>query len=890
MTKKACCCEPGGTYIAIPCKAFATIVVSNNSSTTIFPNLLNRPNVNGNFDSSRDVLYISRGGGGGANSNTASKGGNAAYAEYKINAQLNYKILAGAGGTAGNTGQNSTGYAGGGVAYTTAGMGGGGSVLGINATATSHSGAIVAGGGGSGRGVVGYGGHGGITSGVIGSGLNGGKGASQTSPGAPGGGNATAGNVTRGGRGAFQTQTPFNLGLGGGGGGGKFGGGGGGDSSGGGGGSSTQNLDRIKYAFDGSDDGPGVMCNPFISRYAGFGGNRKSGAKQNGQPGGIENTNPSGLGGEVVAYWIDRWCPCGDAINDIPTGPLFLCLNQAQYDYLIDQAGPDPSGFRVYGITFTLGGESYLLIPGTCPETCESVFKSDDPNTMPEDIKWAPFGECTGGEGALCDAYNTLYGGGIGGFYSPCCRYLFGTRQCKVPGFCASCGCDEAPQNVICCDPDKLEDYPDTYIGIYKGYYYLISKTQPGWFEWGTTLESLNAKKICVEPVYTQLPNGVNTWSEYIVDLCSNTTNECTKIVEPDVYEKCCIVEPDCLNFIFTGETCVAEWWNSFPCTEISGGRCIPTGRRQDISMSGILTTYFSDLGYSAPMGLPVDPVLDGAKLVTYNLSSHPPDNQAEALLENERQVGLTITYQCLPPNFDITNPSGIPLPVFYSTPDGYTNISMCATNGNFPEAGYIVKIDESKALKLSKIASAFNSMSAPFTMEANAKVWYSRRKENSYNCGGDYIDWATPEYSLGGTVDNPTAIVKFYVTPLGYHLKQTASAFEDPKDLPGVGSYAERYTETRISQWDWEENYSNLNSHWGPWISRCGYVSDNVGTADPTYLCKVRIDCDQTDGSASYNWCVWPAGLCVPCQETDLPNATTVCQDNVSTFTFNIF
>ena len=462
MPKKSCCCIPSGHYIAVPCRSY--VISGNSPFTPSERSLTARPTriVDGQelFDSTRKIVFMMRGAGGAGNA--VGKGGNGAYGEYREFASLSLKFRSGLGGTAGQLTEipiTNIPHGGGGQGYVVAGFGGGASVL--SNTSTFSGGKKISGGGGAGK--ENDGGHGGTYNGITGSGIYGGGAASQSSPGTAGTNtfNTTAGVLSKGGRGAF-TSPPL-TGHGGGGGGGERGGGGGGatyqsgiltviNGGGGGGGSSTITPTGTNL-IEGTDDGPGAMCNPYFFGVPGLGGSRTT-------KGGITN-NPRGNDGGIVYYFLDRYCLCdGENSDNIPE-KMFLCLTKDQYDFIINAAGPNPGSFTdPYVLHFTLNGEKYYLVGEACSEICEPNFKELGDAT---DIYWGPV---TGGP--------------------DCCEVIRCYEYCSTTESCDSC-CDTNKPSYYCCENTK--DKPDEYWSLLDDTVYKCEKFS-AWVNFGETSQT----------------------------------------------------------------------------------------------------------------------------------------------------------------------------------------------------------------------------------------------------------------------------------------------------------------------------------------------------------------------------------------------------------------
>jgi hypothetical protein len=173
-----------------------------------------------------EVDVILTGAGGGDNISASFTGGTGGYVSGKLAVTPGEILTIIVGEQGAQTGSNTIGGGGAGVAGLT-GDGGGRSA--IRRLLLD----VVTAGGGGGAGIAGNGGNGGGSTGQTGSGKAPGEGGTQSAGGASGGGNATSGNKNLGGNGDTGSGQE-----GGGGGSGNFGGGGGTGESGGGGGSS----------------------------------------------------------------------------------------------------------------------------------------------------------------------------------------------------------------------------------------------------------------------------------------------------------------------------------------------------------------------------------------------------------------------------------------------------------------------------------------------------------------------------------------------------------------------------------------------------------------------------------------------------------------------------
>lgn len=532
MPKNLCCCEQGGTFLAIPCRYYRVGRVDiSNGEQLLFPqNPSGTPvvgpkrwgiNSGDVFDTTRQIIFMMRGGGGG--SNLAGKGGNAAYAEYVETASLTLRARAGRGGTGAQfLAVSSFPFAGGGIGYRQTAFGGGGSVIGSSSPLGQGNATGVVGGGG-GAGTDYDGGHGGSTFGFTGDGPFGGGGGSQSSGGIGGGGAlpagaspATTGSRTRGGHGMRQ-QSP-TIGYGGGGGGGYWGGGGGGLCSGGGGASSLRKPERTEFFIDGTDDGPGAGCNFHLGVGPndipwGLAGNRQT-------SGGVNNNSNNGQQGVVAYYYIDKYCICDYPGDPEPPEKVFLCLNKEQRDAIINQLGPQPSEF--YSPVFELDGEKYHLLGQgsvTCSEICESAFRS---NSIPTNVKWRLGVGVDGTEGSA-----------PGG----CCEYIQCFKVCDLTP-CNTCECED--NKYYCCETDGK---PDVYWSIRGTSLYRCEKRADAYIDFGKTPEALGYGTNLCMPI---------TSTTNIENRCDEVDNNCTIELEP--------VDPSIFSsfptFTFSGEAC----------------------------------------------------------------------------------------------------------------------------------------------------------------------------------------------------------------------------------------------------------------------------------------------------------------------------------------------
>lgn len=535
MPTKACCCDPKGRHVAVACRYYGGhsllyvrddadgftgdiryvgpdgYTVDTKGYQRVFgityigpgfgtvtgtivrgPSKYESVNIK-KFDATRDVVILSRSGGGGSQFDWTQsgkpKGGHSSFLQSRIKASLSTEAYVGAGGT---------GYAGGQASFV-------GSYITESLNSHTVSGAGAA-GGNNGRG-----GHGGITNGIKGFGLSGGGGGSQTSGGSAGGPNAGDGSEYFGGSGGSNA---------GGGGGGKYGGGGGDNKAGGGGGSSKwpsgTSFDDIKYSEEGSDRGPGNVCDPFIGYYTLVGD--VSASVHAGMGGGanilkdVENPGPGdksmflgfgndfnpikdGAPGLIKVLWIDKYCPCSDIgatgengnigsvagdqgqsetgssqfKADLPD-KLYICLTDAQFRKITEAVGYDAStdfGFRP---KFELDGETYIYL-GVCTNAyCPDVRLVEG---EPENIRLS---DINSGQGQILN---------------DCCKTTICAPVCKIRAAdcfeCNNCyACIPNPKWKYCCD--GVEDKPDRYWSVYQGYLWTCTKSR-FWFPFGKTPE-----------------------------------------------------------------------------------------------------------------------------------------------------------------------------------------------------------------------------------------------------------------------------------------------------------------------------------------------------------------------------------------------------------------
>jgi hypothetical protein len=448
------------------------------------------------FDSTRDVILLSRSGGGSSQyeyDEDEPKGGHSALLQTRVKASLALKGFAGIGGDKFSGGMPT--------------------LIGDNVQFERES-TIVGGGAGGGGGNNGRGGYGGISSGYRGDGLYGGFGGNQSSPGTAGGSGAFAGSGVIGGSGGN---------AGGGGGGGRYAGGGGDRGSGGGGGASKWpqggEEESTKYSEDASDLGPGGICDPFLNFYpldtgapiwqAGMGGGANTISDAEGEAGGGSSTNFVGFGydynpfkqgipGIINAIWVDKYCPCelagsgssgasgnqeislnsegsqnesaASSSEELPS-KMYICLNDAQYQVLENFKDPENPDLDVSHPRFTLDGEVYVYV-GVCVNAyCSSVrlVEGTPTNLAKTDL---------GGNGAA--SFN--------GTYNDCCDTMICSKYCRIPqADCYGCRCSTTcpPESrpKYCCE--GLDSKPDEYWSISEGWLWRCQKIKKFWYPFG---------------------------------------------------------------------------------------------------------------------------------------------------------------------------------------------------------------------------------------------------------------------------------------------------------------------------------------------------------------------------------------------------------------------
>ena len=465
MPKKLCCCKEdivpeivNPNWIAIPCKEYANHVYKKTITDSQFlwptatpvaaiPNFnplmwdagitypwyyADSPNFVA-FDTRRPVFVMQRGGGGGGKTgdsiSSAVKGGNAAYVEVIIPADLKWatKIASGGSGPSALDVRTSIPNFSGAQGYPLSGWGGGANLLyylfsevarlnlstgiaveilnPVPLNQSLNESYIAGGGGGGGVNNNSIGGHGGTIEGIKGNGDYGGAGGKQTSGGtvlslSTNSFEPQPGSQLKGGRGRiYNPLTPITpyADAGGGGAAGLYGGGGGNVGDGGGGGSSKLQSGR-QYVFSGSTYGPGSRCNPFfgLTHDAGLGAQRGGRFIKDCEVwedcpnvGVTFSTGDSGSNGETATLFRTKWCTCNE---DQITGkeliePNYICLTEDQYLAIIAQqptVNPPPPAQGDVELSFVLNGERYVLLY-ECNLSCESQYIVQG---TPTDVKW----------------------------------------------------------------------------------------------------------------------------------------------------------------------------------------------------------------------------------------------------------------------------------------------------------------------------------------------------------------------------------------------------------------------------------------------------------------------------------------------------------------------
>ena len=722
MPKKACCCGAFKNYIAIPCRANAGRYFYNGKAEWAHwlvgapptiggfgqgREILTGPQryINGQlvFDTTRDVLYMMRGAGGGAAGTPLlpdlnnAYGGNGAYIEYVKKANIDDVVKTGLGGSGGANNislldlpPNSQN---GGDAYAIDGDGGGGSVVSTGNEWYNNPPTVAGGGGGGGYYYLNdpetltyvggkHGGNAGITTGHDGENgvywefynpdapppieTGGGGGGTQTRGGYGGGGQsinpvfALDGTRASGGRASYGTRNNNFKGYGGGGGGGYYGGGGGAWDGGGGGGSSTRvSGSRSKYAFESKDQLTANYCNPFLSNLSGIGGQTPL------------NQNPKGTNGAVFQYYIEGECECDPTKNNLPE-KSFICLNEAQYAALAARLGPPPGScggiFQASIALFSIAGneEDYILI-GSCDKPCEEIYKMPLGSTF-TDVRW------------VLEAPVSAGGGGFGGggldfgeqIGPPCCSQIICRPVCPLNGVnCATCECPPFNEIYACC---KTKGKPDLYTSIYNGWIYSCIKTNNNFVRPGKETEKVT--KLCLDPATGTTPECTRP----NVENCTKSINEpppCTALYG--------FADPSCPDVILSVSGPVVHYRRfGLPC----GAN---TGTPYSFKIQGTLAFRLSQGSSTASTEYVPDngdvclepPISDGTARLSGSISFNElPDPEEVPLLE--------IEFDCIPPNLGT---SGAPFELFGSV------WKICGATVNVTQ-GY-----------LSTIVSTFNSL-----------------------------------------------------------------------------------------------------------------------------------------------------------------------------------
>jgi hypothetical protein len=662
MPKKECCCGVTGSYIAIPCR-WASVKnfsgVNSNINFDFFYPHREGGNFNGDvngpfrffngireFDTTRDVVYMIRGAGGGGggpylpaidNEQRHGLGGNGAYVQHEKKAALDDVVRPGSGGSGGvnysNSYANPTFRKRGGDAVSVSGEGGDAAFLAKEGNVQGEFSEMnvisVAGGGGGGSVVIGVspssnggrkGGHAGITlaekgeDGISSFGtvpIGGGNGATDIAGGTalngsspdPSNRNAKDGTSLGGGRAArrFESTTNTNVGYGGGGGGGLFGGGGGAIDGGGGGGSSKGNT---LYAFPPRDDYPSNYCNPYLTYNSGVGGKRVPS---------VLNNTLNGTDGEISQYYIYAFCECDPSKNIIPD-PLFICLNSDQAQYILEQAGDPPpaieNGIPVYySLLFVYEGETYVLT-GSCVKDCETPYKIPSSASF-TDMKYSRSTQETS------PAWEN----------PPCCSQVLCTPLCPLEGVnCAQCGCPEFNELLVCCE---TADKPDLYYSIYNGWIYSCKKNNNNWIIPGEISQNVTVQ--CLDPI-NPAPQCQREQED-----CSETINETNNRCEPLLCPGLC----DNYSITVSVNNLVYKIY-CFVDTETNP--CIERSSAFSHTFNNITPGQYSysELLNECPVGNDV-----GANGVSYLLDW---GFQIDTNLTEENKLLLTIEFDCIPP------------------------------------------------------------------------------------------------------------------------------------------------------------------------------------------------------------------------------------------------
>ena len=555
MPKKACCCDPKGRHVAVACRYYgghavryvrdsipASAGVSGftgdirfigpdgfKTGTTGFQRVFGYSagasgfgnptgvQVRGpykwevnieRFDSTRDVIFLTRSGGGSSQyewngEQDAPRGGHSSLLQTRIKASLATEAFVGAGGTLFGGGQ--------------------GSAIGACLSGTYNPNSIA--GAGAGGGVLGRGGHGGLTNGIVGLASGGGKPGTQTAGGCAGGVCASSGTEFIGGTGGPQSGW---------GGGGRYAGGGGDNKAGGGGGASKwptsmSGYNDISFSQDGSDRGPGNICDPFINYYTVVGNN--TALSHAGMAGGanlVPDSDPNfpqpqttflgfgndfnplkeGVPGIIKVLWIDKYCPCDETKTELPD-KMYICLTDAQFRTIVDNVGYDPSIETGERPKFDLDGETYIYL-GICTNAyCSDVRLIDGD---PENIKLSDINSGSWLDGPA----------GKGQFMNDCCKAHLcvpicpiGQADCFTCNGCFPCGSPGQKPKYCCEDTDRK---PDFYYSLHNNYVWACAKMN-FWFPFGLKPENF-------------FPNGVDVLPEnpFITFKNGNYEKQCLEV------------------------------------------------------------------------------------------------------------------------------------------------------------------------------------------------------------------------------------------------------------------------------------------------------------------------------------------------------------------------
>jgi len=548
MPKKLCCCNPLGRHVAVACRSYESHSIYKLDGTNVgyggqdgflgitfgpqkifgvtagdpsgfggpvivrgpYTVYLNENDVRTKkFDSTRDIIILSRGGGGASLTDPTEIGpigGNSALIQSRLIASLD---LEGSPGTGGE------GYDGGGASF-----------VGNQITQNLKNSEIIV-GAGAGVGKNQSGGQGGVFEGTYGYGSDAGEGGSQIKGGS-GGGSGGDGVELFGGDGGPNG--------GGGGGGGYYGGGGGDNYSGGGGGSSKQpEYDAsAKYSEDGLNQYPGGVCDPFISYlnldstqpvyHAGLGGGFNNNQGDIGYQtvlgfGRGYNAYEYGSDGVITVVWVNKYCPCNENTYVLPD-KMYICLTDAQYQILKDFQDNEPLGDR-YLVKFDLDGETYFYF-GICQNAyCDRSRLVDG---TPTNIQLS---------GIPID----LPGPGQGTQMDDCCSTTLCVPYCKVttPN-CYDCNiqndaCAKTPVPKYCCDDIQIDDdNQNYYYSISNGWLWQCTKNPYFWYEFGDKPEnpadifSTKYERGCLPVTYTD--NDIKENPSLLLDLCNGTLND----------------------------------------------------------------------------------------------------------------------------------------------------------------------------------------------------------------------------------------------------------------------------------------------------------------------------------------------------------------------------